>query len=251
MRVVTPGWVSASNIRAFTTTRAGGVSEGTYASLNLGAHSHDDSIAVHRNRQILCDTKRLPGAPRWLHQRHGTLTVDASKADETVAADAAYTSAPDTVCAVLTADCLPILLCDDDGQEVAAVHAGWRGLLYGVVQSALAKFAAPRAQLKAWIGPGISVEAYRVDTGFRERFVAQDPSFGTAFRYKEGQWYADLYTIAERRLHDCGVTRIWRYHGCTYTEEERFYSHRRDGVTGRMATLVWIDSRHKPVISAR
>ena len=245
MGVITPSWASACSVRAFTTTRAGGVSEGPYASLNLSAHLDDDPIAVDRNRQIVLETNHVPATPHWLRQMHGTQTVDATQVCKSIAADAAYTNVPDTVCAVLSADCPPILLCDDAGEEVAAVHAGWRGLLLGVVQSALAKFAAPQTRVLGWIGPGISVDAYSVDAEFRQRFVTQDPALESSFRYKEGSWYADLYAIAEQRLRDSGVGRVWRYDGCTYAQAKRFYSYRRDGVTGRMATLVWIDSSRR------
>jgi len=159
-----------------------------------------------------------------------------------IEADAVYTNRPDRICAVLSADCLPILLRDQSGQEVAAVHAGWRGLLGGVVNSAVTKFFAPRARLAAWIGPGISAAAYTVDARFRDRFLDQDPALASAFYCKAGQWHADLYAIAERRLRDSGVGTVVRYEGCTYAESGRFYSYRRDGVTGRMASLVWIDS---------
>jgi purine-nucleoside/S-methyl-5'-thioadenosine phosphorylase / adenosine deaminase len=241
---IAPTWPCPARVRAFTTTREGGVSRGRYSSLNLGAHVGDEATAVMRNRRGLLATHKLPHVPRWLAQVHGARTVDAAdlNAFTEVEADAVYTNGPDHICAVLTADCLPILLSDADGEEVAAVHAGWRGLLDGVVHSAVAKFAAPRPRIAAWIGPGIGVDAYVVDAEFRHRFLAQDPSLDGSFRTIDGHWHADLHAIAERRLRDSGIGRVSRYDGCTFTDAERFYSHRRDGVTGRMATLVWIDS---------
>jgi len=242
MKVITPTWGSVAGVRAFTTTRTGGMSRGRYESLNLAAHVDDEPAKVRTNQRTLLDTQHLPHAPRWLHQVHGTRTVDTDDSGDPIEADAVYTNRPDRICAVLSADCLPILLRDQSGQEVAAVHAGWRGLLDGVVNSAVAKFFAPRGRLAAWIGPGISAAAYIVDARFRGRFLDQDPALASSFYYKAGQWHADLYAIAERRLHDSGVGTVVRYEGCTYAESGRFYSYRRDGVTGRMASLVWIDS---------
>lgn len=244
MGAIAPSWPAGSRVRAFTTTREGGVSRGPHRSLNLAAHVADEKTAVARNRRLLRERHNLPHTPRWPRQVHGARTVDAADLRDFagVEADAVYTNAPNHICGVLTADCLPILLCDVDGDEVCAVHAGWRGLLHGVVQSAVSKFAAPRTRLTAWIGPGIGLDAYVVDAEFRGCFLAQDPSLESAFRTIDGHWHADLYAIAERRLREGGVGRISRFEGCTYAQPERFYSHRRDGVTGRMATLVWIDS---------
>lgn len=242
MDVVTPNWGAVARVRGFTTTRGGGVSRGPYASLNLGGHVDDDAQAVSRNREILRLTQDLPHPPRWLRQTHGRETVDAADLNDTteVEADAAYTNRPNLICAIQSADCLPLLLCDKGGEEVAAVHAGWRGLHGGVVESTIARFSAPPTRLMAWIGPGISASAYAVGADFRDRFVRQDPVFLAAFRFARGRWYADLPAIAEQRLRDCGVAQISSYAGCTYSETERFFSYRRDGRTGRMATLIWI-----------
>ncbi len=244
MGAVTPNWPLASPVRALTTTREGGVSSGIFSSLNLSEQVGDDASAVAHNQNLCVTTHCLPHAPRWLRQVHGTRAVDVSnlKISVDVEADAAYSNTPDRVCAILTADCLPIVLCDDTFEEVAAMHAGWRGLLHGIIESTSSKFSAPRTRLLAWIGPGISRSAYRVDRDFRARFLDDDPEVEHAFWFNDGQWHADLYAIAESRLRACGVTNISRYHGCTFAEAERFYSYRRDGVTGRMATLVWIDS---------
>ena len=247
MGAVTPNWPVDSRVRALTTTREGGVSRGIYSSLNLSRQVGDDVAAVIRNQQICLTTHRLPHTPRWLRQVHGTRAIDVGnlKSSVDIEADAAYTNAPDRVCAILTADCLPIVLCDDKFQEVAAVHAGWRGLLHGVLQSTLSKFSAPCTRLLAWIGPGISRSAYRVDPAFRQRFLEDCPGVDQAFWCNSGQWHADLYAIAESRLRAGGVTNVSRYQGCTFAEAERFYSYRRDGVTGRMATFVWIDSSNQ------
>jgi YfiH family protein len=220
------------------------VSRGPYEGLNLAAHVDDDPATVRKNQQTLIEAHHLPHAPRWLRQAHGTRAIDADDQGDQVEveADAVYTNRPDRICAILTADCLPILLRDHSDLEVAAVHAGWRGLLGGVVDSAVTKFCAPRARLAAWIGPGIGAAAYVVDAEFRDRFLDQDRCLDRAFHYKAGHWHADLYAIAEHRLRESGVGTITRYEGCTYADPDRFYSYRRDCVTGRMASLVWIDS---------
>ena len=242
MKVITPTWGSVTGVRAFTTTRGGGMSRGPYESLNLAAHVDDDPASVRTNQRTLLAAHHLPHAPRWLRQVHGTRTVEADASGDPIEADAVYTNRPDRICAILTADCPPILLRDHSGLEVAAVHAGWRGLLGGVVHSAVAKFCAPRARLAAWIGPGIGAAAYVVDAEFRDRFLEQDRGLDNSFHYKAGQWHADLYAIAEHKLRGSSVGTVTRFEGCTYADPHQFYSYRRDGVTGRMASLVWIES---------
>jgi len=247
MGAITPDWPLDSGVRVLTTTRQGGISNGAYDSLNMSEQVGDDTNAVIHNQKLCLATHRLPHAPRWLRQVHGTRTVDVSNLKSAVdlEADAAYTNTPNRVCAILTADCLPIVLCDDQFQEVAAVHAGWRGLMHGVLQSTISRFAATSTRLLAWIGPGISRSAYRVDPAFRGRFLDEDPGIDHAFWNEDGQWHADLYAIAESRLRASGVTNVSCYKGCTFAEPERFYSYRRDGVTGRMATFAWIESSNQ------
>ena len=254
MDIVSPNWACNFGVRAFTTTRDGGRSSEPFSSLNLGLHVGDDSAAVEHNRKLCLTNHALPHLPHWLRQVHGTRIINATDLNSSfdIEADAMYTRVPDHVCGILTADCLPIVICDERATEVAAVHAGWRGLLQGVVASSLRKFSTPAAQLIAWIGPGIGSAAYIVDPIFRRRFLDADPAFDAEFRYNNGHWHADLYGIAERRLRSSGVKNVSRYDGCTFAEPKRFYSYRRDGVTGRMATFAWIDSgrlhRDRPAV---
>ncbi len=244
-RWVVPDWPAPPKVRALITTRVGGVSSGAFAGLNLGLGSADDAIAVASNRATLRGW--LPAEPLWLRQVHGTAVVEADDAEGSPEADAALARRPGTVCAALTADCLPLLLCDDAGKAVAAVHAGWRGLCAGVIERALQAMDRPPNSLLAYLGPAIGPAAYEVGAEVREAFIAADPAGGpgsaAAFAPgKPGKFYADLYALARLRLARSGVTRVYGGGYCTYTEHERFYSYRRDGVTGRMASLIWMEA---------
>lgn len=221
------------------TTRRGGVSVAPYDSLNLGDHVGDDARAVEQNRTHLMEALNLPVSPVWLRQVHGARAVDAMHGS--CEADAAYTGQPGVVCAVLTADCLPLLLCNAAGTRVAAVHAGWRGLAAGVIETALAAMG-PGADLLAWLGPAIGPGAFEVGNEVRDIFIAHDARAQNAFRpLPNGRWLADIYQLARLRLAAHGVARIYGGHACTYSDKTRFYSYRRDGITGRMATLIWLD----------
>jgi YfiH family protein len=240
---IVPEWPAPASVRALITTRAGGASRGAYAGLNLGLRSGDDIEDVTRNRASV--RSRLPAEPLWLRQVHGTAVVEADTAEGDPEADAALVRRPGRVCAVLTADCLPLLLCDEAGSTVAAVHAGWRGLCSGVIEQTLRAMDRPPRTLLAYLGPAIGPAAYEVGAEVREGFLAADPGEVTASAFapgKPGKFYADLYALARRRLAHGGVTRVYGGGYCTYTERERFYSYRRDGVTGRMASLIWIES---------
>jgi hypothetical protein len=234
-----PTWGAPPSVRACVTTRDGGVSRGPYASLNLATHVQDIADDVAANRTRLAHALNLPGPPRWLTQVHGTRCVDAATIGAPVDADAAWTDRPGVVCAILTADCLPILLCDRAGTRIAAAHAGWRGLCDGVIASTLAALAVPGAELCAWIGPGIGVAAYAVGAELRERFMAADAEAEACFIRRDDSWYADLAGLARQQLTRAGVRDIADCGLCTYGDT-RFYSHRRDGVTGRFASLIWI-----------
>jgi polyphenol oxidase len=240
---VEPDWPAPTGVRALITTRAGGVSGGAYAGLNLGMRSGDDIEAVTRNRASL--RQWLPAEPMWLRQVHGTVVAEAGAAEGSPEADAAVARRPGVVCAVLTADCLPLLLCDEAGTIVAAVHAGWRGLCSGVIEQTLRAMDRPPGALLAYLGPAIGPAAYEVGAEVREAFIAADPGGETvsaaAFAPgKPGRFYADLYALARRRLARSGVVRIYGGGYCTYAERERFFSYRRDGATGRMASLIWM-----------
>ena len=239
---VRPEWPADGNVVAFTTTRTGGVSRGHYSSLNLATHVGDAEDAVAENRRRLVRRHDLPHAPHWPVQIHGTRVARAAElVNGSVEADAVYTSRRREVCAILTADCLPIVLVAPEHIEAAVVHAGWRGLANGIVSAALSAFTAPPSSVHAWIGPGVGVTAYEVDGAFRDRFVHADARLACAFAAIDGRTHADLGSIAARQLTDAGVGSIGRYAGCTAEDTGRFFSYRRDRVTGRMATVVWLE----------
>lgn len=237
---IVPDWPAPANVRALITTRHGGISTGPYMSLNLGDHVGDDPAAVAENRRLL--RARLPAEPLWLKQVHGTRCIDAAWAASGAEADAAFTRMPGVVCAVLTADCLPLLLCDDAGTVVAAAHAGWRGLAAGVVETTVATLGIPGERLLAWLGPAIGPRHFEVGDDVRGAFIALDARAAGAFSARRaGKWHCDIYLLARRRLEDLGVCRIAGADFCTVRDETRFFSYRRDGATGRMASLIWLD----------
>lgn len=239
-----PDWPAPPGVRALITSRAGGVSAGCHASLNLGRHVGDAPEAVEENRRRLYAA--LPAPPLWLNQVHGTavLGVDAAT-DRTVihTADAAVTILRGQPCAVMVADCLPVLFCDRAGTCVAAAHAGWRGLAAGILEQTVAAMPANPADLMAYLGPAIGPQAFEVGAEVREAFLAQDAGCHSAFATPEdrpGKYLADLFLLARRRLQAAGIGSIYGGADCTYSSPQRFYSYRRDGQTGRMAALVWL-----------
>jgi YfiH family protein len=235
-------WRAPRNVIAHTTTRQGGVSTGAYASLNLGDHVGDDPETVARNRALLREALRLPGEPVWLKQVHGTEVVDAATATAGVAADGAWTDRRGVVLAILTADCLPVFLCDKAGTRIALLHAGWRGLVDGVIEAGVRALGVPAGELLAYLGPAIGPAGYEVGDEVREAFTSRDPRAGIGFLPRgNGRWAADLYGLAQRRLHALGVVEVSYRDRCTCGEPEVFYSYRRDGVTGRMASLMWLE----------
>ncbi len=239
---IRPLWPAPPQVRALATTRAGGESSGAYASLNLAEHVGDDPERVEANRRRLRELLGLPGEPLWLAQVHGCAVVVGEEALSGCEADASVAFGPGWVCAVLTADCLPLLLCNRQGTRVAAVHAGWRGLAAGVVEAALERIGGAGEDLLCWLGPAIGPGAYEVGAEVRECFLDQDPQAAEAF-HPQGdgrRWYADLYRLARRRLARQGVEAVYGGDCCTYSEPERFFSFRRDGTTGRMASLIWL-----------
>jgi hypothetical protein len=201
----------------------------------------DDPRRVERNRELLARRLKLPGPPLWLHQVHGCTVVEAAGSRAGCTADAAVAKGPGRVCAVLTADCLPVLMCDRGGTRVAAVHAGWRGLADGVIEAAAARLDVRGPDLLVWLGPAIGPQAFEVGPEVRQVFVSQDPHAATAFRPGHaGRWLADIYRLAQRRLRRRGVRHVFGGGYCTVSDRERFFSYRRDGVTGRMASLIWL-----------
>jgi len=238
--VLVPDWPAAASVHAFSTTRSGGCSTGPYASLNLGAHVGDQPALVNRNRQRLINALRLPAAPQWLNQIHGTDVVSAHELAGIVDADGSTTHVDGVVCAVMTADCLPVLLCNRAGTEVAALHAGWRGLVNGVLEAGVTAMQSAPQELLAWIGPAIGADAFEVGGEVREAFLEVDEGNSVGFTAHRQRWLADLARLARLRLRSIGVTEVYGGHWCTHADDRRFFSYRRDGVTGRQVSLVWL-----------
>jgi len=235
-----PEWDVPPNVRALQTVRSGGFSRGPWASFNLGEHVGDDPAAVAANRALLRSS--LPAEPLWLEQVHGTVAVDVEKCTKSCVADAAFAVTPGRVCVVMTADCLPVLLCDRRGTVVAAAHAGWRGLLAGVLESTVAAMRCAPGELLAWMGPAIGPDCFEVGPEVRDAFVRGHQPAATAFTPSPGgKWLCDLYRLASQRLQRLGVAAISGGAACTFTDRGRYFSYRRDGVTGRMASLIWLE----------
>lgn len=247
-----PDWPAPANIHAATTLRTGGVSRETYYCLNPAAHVSDDGGRVKQNRRIIKEMLDLPAEPVWLEQIHSNRVVKAVKTASLQQADASYTDEPDVVCAVLTADCLPLLVCSRDGTQVAAIHAGWRGLLAGVISNTVSAMQIPRSpllgkngagkDLMVWLGPAIGPDCFEVGTEVREAFIQKSAAFNNAFKKQSnGKWLADIYQLARDELTALGIANVYGGTHCTVTEHESFYSYRRDTQTGRMATLIWME----------
>jgi purine-nucleoside/S-methyl-5'-thioadenosine phosphorylase / adenosine deaminase len=281
MGLFVPEWPVPSRVKSFSTTRQQGVSLPPFASLNLAAHVGDDPARVVTNRQWLVEQAVLPAEPQWLNQVHGkrvmnldvaqrVFSTDAGQTvDQTIAqavgqtegsiismaglaeADASISAAAGTVCAVLTADCLPVLFCDRSGEQVAAAHAGWRGLANGVLEATVDAFNAPTEHIMAWLGPAIGPRAFEVGDEVRQVFCDANAVATEAFlrvaqpsavQGEEQKWWADIYHLARQRLLACGVNAIYGGDRCSYHEPADFFSYRRDGATGRMASLIWLES---------
>ncbi len=238
--VLVPGWTPPPGVRSLVTTRQGGCSVGPYASLNLGIAVGDAPERVADNRARL--QALLPAAPCWLRQVHGARVVNAALAGLLEEADASFTTARGVVCIVQMADCLPVLFSGADGSVVAAAHAGWRGLAAGVLERTIEAMGAPPSSVLAWLGPAIGPRHFEVGDDVREAFTAANPMATRHFEPgARGKWKADLFALARQRLAAAGITRISGGGECTFSDDRRFFSHRRDGVSGRMAAMVWID----------
>jgi len=237
--LIVPEWPAPPNVHVVQTTRSGGVSQAPYDSLNLGTHVGDNPLHVAANRQRL--SGMLPSEPIWMGQVHGTIVQDAALASCVPQADAAVARHVDTVCTVMTADCLPVLLCDASGTVVAAAHAGWRGLSQGVIERTVEAMHAPADTLLAWLGPAIGPDAFEVGDDVYQIFVNHDAQAAKAFAATEhGKWLADIYLLARQRLAALGVTRVYGGEYCTFHDASRFFSYRRDGACGRMASMIWL-----------
>jgi YfiH family protein len=237
---IVPDWPAPANVKALQTTRHGGISAAPYDSLNLGLHVGDDPVRVNRNRQLLAPL--MPSEPVWLEQVHGTVVANADAAACRVVADASVARQRGSVCVVMTADCLPVLLCDEAGTVVGAAHAGWKGLAAGVIEATVKEMGVEPRTLMAWLGPAIGPEAFEVGGEVREAFIAHDAKAAAAFKShgEQGKYHADIYLLMRQRFGALGITRIFGGSYCTYHQKDKFFSYRRDGVTGRMGTFVWM-----------
>lgn len=244
--LITPEWPVPAQVTACSTLRRGGVSQPPFDSLNLGLHVGDSPSDVARNRAILATSAGFPDRPFWLNQVHGTtVAVLDNTTPPGPEADAVYTCTPGKVCAIMTADCLPVLFCTRDGREVAGAHAGWRGLCAGVLESTLACFSAAPPEIMAWLGPAIGPQQFEVGAEVREAFVSHSQQAASAFIARGDKYLADIYGLARQRLEQQGVTAIYGGTECTVSEPARFFSYRRDVRTGRMASFIWITPPHQ------
>lgn len=241
MNWIIPNWNAPAKIKALSTVREGGSSDAPFNGLNLGHHVGDNPAHVAQNRATLVSSANMPTAPVWLNQVHGVNVLSLPYTlNGQPDADAVYTNVARQVCAIMTADCLPVLLCNGAGNEVCAVHAGWKGLLNGVVENALDRFADSHG-MHAWLGPAIGPQAFEVGDEVRQAFVSRDARAKMAFIAHGSAWLADIYQLARLRLQHKGVDQISGGEYCTFSDPSRFYSYRREPVTGRQASCIWIE----------
>jgi len=258
-QIIVPDWPAPDHIKAMSTTRIGGFSSSPYDSLNLALHTHDDGSIVIKNREHLQESFHLPSRPVWLNQIHSKKVISLEKSklqtgqqeqgrSEDVtsdfSADASFTTQQGVVCAILTADCLPVLITDITGSVVAVAHAGWKGLVEGVISETIQALDADVENLLIWLGPAIGPDAFEVKSDVYDLFIQKNSGYASAFQaVRDGHWLCDVYRLAKIELAQLGVERIYGGGYCTFSDAERFYSFRRDGVnTGRNAHLIWIDS---------
>jgi len=246
LNLLKPNWSAPAHVHAFSTTRLGGISSGAYQGLNLGLHVADNPAVVLKNRALLAQYLSLPASLCWLNQTHSTLLYKLeNNSDCPLEADAVWTSFKHQPCIVMTADCLPVLVTDKQGSFVCAIHAGWRGLCDGIIEKSLAAICGAlktdSTELLVWLGPCIGKSAFLVGDDVRNQFIAENKQAQSAFTPAQGRWLADLQLLARLRLAPFNVAQISASEHCTFSEPELFYSYRRDGQTGRMATLIWLD----------
>jgi len=242
LQLIQPDWPAPARVQAYSTMRQQGYSCGVYAGLNLALHVGDESLHVEKNRQLLRRTLGLVNEPLWLNQVHQKRVVNAAAHFQQIAeADASFTDQPGNACVVMTADCLPVLFCNKQGSKVAAAHAGWRGLVAGVLEATVQAMHEPADEIIAWLGPAIGAEAFEVGEEVREAFVMQHSSSEAAFCVtRAGHYLADIYQLARIILQAAGVQNISGGGFCTFNDADQFYSYRRDGTTGRQASLIWL-----------
>lgn len=258
IELIKPNWTAPKQIKAFTTTRIGGLSQAPYDQLNLAAHVDDDLMTVQRNREILKKKVQLPHDLYFLKQIHSDIAFDLGRhftdiqqQNDQIEGDALYSNQIQKICTTLTADCLPVLFCNQQGTEVASAHAGWQGLQKGILEATLAHFKSPKEEIIAWLGPAISAQVFEVGEDVYRLFVDQDMEAKAGFKpLGLGKYLADIYQLARLRLHKHGVTQIYGGDYCTYSDQERFFSYRyamqyhqgsQTGKTGRMLTAIWIE----------
>lgn len=236
-----PDWPAPTQIKALSTTRQGGHSLPPYDGFNLGIHVNDATDIVNKNRAELVKLARLPQPSYWLDQAHGTHVINSTTWHEDITADAMFSTTKHHVCTVMTADCLPILLCNRQGNTVAAIHAGWRGLAAGIVEKSIATFSCGIDDIMAWFGPAIGPTQFEVGSDVYHAFVQHTPQHHQAFEQTSATHYlANIYLLAKQRLNALGVHQIFGGDFCTASDPQRFFSYRRDGVTGRMASMIWV-----------
>lgn len=238
IELMRPKWPAPSHVHGFSTLRTGGSSVGVWAASNLGDHVGDQPQHVACNRAQL--RQQLPSNPVWLRQIHSAAVADLDAPAPALEADAAVTRTAGVVCTVLTADCLPVLFCDRSGTVVGAAHAGWKGLAAGVLEATICAMHVPPSEILAWLGPAIGPAAFEVGNEVRDVFITTDHQAATAFIPRGEKWLADLYRLARLRLAAAGVHTVYGGGLCTFTDRTRYFSYRRDGVTGRMAHGIWI-----------
>lgn len=245
MTILYPNWPTPKNVHACSTLRHGGVSLTPYASFNLGMHVGDNPTAVAQNRTLLMQKAALPQEPVWLDQVHGTRVIhlDHHSSTQSTQADGSYTTQPGQVCIIMTADCLPILFCSQAGDEVAAAHAGWRGLCNGIIENTVRHFHAAPQQIQVWLGPAIGPRQFEVGPEVKQQFEQHNPNASQAFQLIDNvqqKYLADIYLLAKQRLNAIGITAIFGGDRCTMSEPQSFFSYRREHTTGRMATMIWL-----------
>jgi hypothetical protein len=238
---IKPNWPAPPNITTFTTTRIGGVSIGQYRGLNLGITTNDNKDNINKNINLLKQYINLPSDPLWLNQQHTNIVINEDQYDSKLASDGIYINTPNVVGAVLTADCLPITLCNTAGTEIAVIHCGWKSLAANIIQETLKHFKSPSKDILAWLGPAIGREKFEVGEDVRSQFILLNNKLGQHFKVlQKEKFLADLYGISKTELSCYGVNNVFGGDLCTYSDTNKFYSYRRDGITGRQATVIWM-----------
>ncbi len=242
MALLKPDWPAPSQVSALSTTRDRGYSSAPFNQFNLATHVNDQLDSVKKNRQLLIEQANLPEPPRWLVQTHSNHVVHSNEHHEDIEADACFTNQVGHVCAIMTADCLPILVCNQQGTEVAAIHAGWRGLANNIIEQTINQFTTDRSELMIWLGPAIGPNMFEVGQDVYDAFTQRDSRAKSAFVITDKTHYlANIYQLARQQLTDLGINNIHGGDRCTVTEKDDFFSFRRDGKTGRMASVIWLN----------